>query len=328
MKMKRRPAIDGKIAIVTGASSGIGESTAREFARAGATTVLAARRIGRLERLADEIHKMGGIALPVQTDLTDLAQIAELVQRTVATFGRIDILANIAGWGNYDWFEELSPEDLRNYYEVNIIGMAQLIQHVIPTMKMQRAGFILNMSSYTSEIGTPPLNVYASTKYAVKGLNDALRRELLPWGITVIRIHPSAVSGTEFNQKAGRKSGSIKYRSIPIGRVSREAIARKIVKLVEHPRRALYYSRVYDVPVVLNQLLPEVLDWISAAWVRRHRKDEIPPANQIAPVHYKTSVPLSRVIGGTLLIALVIRLWQKRQAPPGYHRNGTDPIVK
>lgn len=312
MKMKRRPAIDGKIVIVTGASSGIGEATAREFARAGATTVLAARRLERLERLAKEIHKMGGSALPVRTDLTDLAQITDLVQKTLSTYGRIDVLANIAGWGNYDWLEELSAEDLRNYYEVNVIGMAQLIQQVIPIMKTQRSGYILNMSSYASEIGTPPLNVYASTKYAVKGLNDALRRELLPWGITVIRIHPSAVSGTEFNQKAGRKSGSIKYRSIPIGRVSREAIAQKIVQLVEHPRRALYYSRVYDIPVILNQLFPEILDWISAAWVRRQRKDEIPPANQIAPVHYKTSVPLWRVIGGFLLIALVVKLWGKK----------------
>lgn len=312
MKMKRRPAIDGKIAIVTGASSGIGEATAREFARAGATTVLAARRLERLERLAKEIHKMGGSALPVRTDLTDLAQITDLVQKTLSTYGRIDVLANIAGWGNYDWLEELSAEDLRNYYEVNVIGMAQLIQQVIPIMKTQRSGYILNMSSYASEIGTPPLNVYASTKYAVKGLNDALRRELLPWGITVIRIHPSAVSGTEFNKKAGRKSGSIKYRSIPIGRVSREAIAQKIVQLVEHPRRALYYSRVYDIPVILNQLFPEILDWISAAWVRRQRKDEIPPANQIAPVHYKTSVPLWRVIGGFLLIALVVKLWGKK----------------
>lgn len=312
MKMKRRPAIDGKIVIVTGASSGIGEATAREFARAGATTVLAARRLERLERLAKEIHKMGGSALPVRTDLTDLAQITDLVQKTLSTYGRIDVLANIAGWGNYDWLEELSAEDLRNYYEVNVIGMAQLIQQVIPIMKTQRSGYILNMSSYASEIGTPPLNVYASTKYAVKGLNDALRRELLPWGITVIRIHPSAVSGTEFNKKAGRKSGSIKYRSIPIGRVSREAIAQKIVQLVEHPRRALYYSRVYDIPVILNQLFPEILDWISAAWVRRQRKDEIPPANQIAPVHYKTSVPLWRVIGGFLLIALVVKLWGKK----------------
>ena len=236
----------------------------------------------------------------------------DLVQTTLSTYGRIDILANIAGWGNYDWFEELSTKDLRNYYEVNIIGMAQLIQQVIPVMKAQRSGYILNMSSYTSEIGTPPLNVYASTKYAIKGLNDSLRRELLPWGSTVIRIHPSAVSGTEFNKRAGRNPDSIKYRSIPIGRVSREVIARKIVQLVERPRRALYYSRVYDVPVVLNQIFPEILDWISAAWVRRKRKDEIPPIDQIAPVHYKASIPPWRIIVGFLVITLIMRFLRNK----------------
>src|SRR5512133_2362865 len=98
MEMNRRPAIAGKVVIVTGASSGIGESTAREFARAGAITVLAARRAERLERLQEEIEEMGGTALAVPTDLTELDQITRLVQTTLATFGRIDVLANIAGW--------------------------------------------------------------------------------------------------------------------------------------------------------------------------------------------------------------------------------------
>ena len=307
-----RPAIAGKIAIITGASSGIGEATAREFARAGAITVLAARRKERLDRLAKEICDAGGSTLPVPTDITDLSQIKNLVRRTLDEFGRIDILANIAGWGNYDWFEELEAEDLRKYFEVNVLGMAELIQQVIPVMKEQRSGFILNMSSYTSEIATPPLNVYASTKYAVSGLTDALRRELLPWGITVMRIHPSAVSGTEFNKNAGRKGGSIKYSSVPIGRISREVIARKIVQLVERPRRALYYSRIYDIPVILNQLFPEILDWISAAWVRRKRKDEMPPADQVATVHYKTSIPAWRIIVGFLIIAWIFRSPRKK----------------
>src|SRR5512132_2736950 len=95
MKMNRRAAIDGKVVIVTGASSGIGEATAREFAQAGAITVLAARRAERLERLQDEIEEMGGRALAIPTDLTDLAQIKHLVQKTLSTYGRIDVLANI-----------------------------------------------------------------------------------------------------------------------------------------------------------------------------------------------------------------------------------------
>lgn len=267
-----------KVAIITGASSGIGEETAREFARAGAIPVLAARRAHRLERLAEDIRAAGGAALPVPTDLTDPAQITQLVQTTLATFGRIDILANIAGWGHYDWFEKLSAEELRQQYEVNVLGLAELTRQVIPTMKAQRSGTILNMSSYASRIAVPPLTVYASTKYAVEGLTDGLRRELLPWGIKVIRIHPSGVTGTEFNEIAGR--GGIHYRSFPLGKVSRERVAQAIVRLVEQPRPAFFLSRLYDVPVAVNKLFPGLVDQLSAAWVHWKRRQEFRPPDQ------------------------------------------------
>ncbi|RPJ28660.1 MAG: SDR family oxidoreductase [Chloroflexi bacterium] len=311
MEMNRRSAIDGKVVIVTGASSGIGESTAREFARAGAITVLAARRAERLERLQKEIEEMGGQALAVPTDLTDLGQITDLVQITLSTFGRIDVLANIAGWAFYDWFEELSSDELRRTYEVNVIGLAELTRQVVPIMKTQRSGFILNMSSYTSRISVPPLTVYASTKYAIEGLSDGLRRALLPWGITVIRIHPSSVSGTEFNKRVMR-DGGVEYKPVPIGRISRERLARHIVGLIEKPRRALFISRVYDVPVLLNKLFPEVVDWVSTTWVRIKRKKELPPTEAIAPVHYSRSLSPWYFAGGLFILALVARLWRRK----------------
>ena len=311
--IKRRPAIDGKVVIVTGASSGIGESTALEFARAGAITVLAARRKERLKRLERKIEEMGGKALAVPTDLTALDQITNLVQTVLSTFGRIDVLANIAGWGFYDWLEELSAEELRRHYEVNVIGLAELSRQVIPTMKAQRSGFILNMSSYVSRISVPPLTVYASTKYAVEGLTDGLRRALLPWGITVIRIHPSSVSGTEFNKNVSRKDG-VEYRAVPIGRISRERLARHIVALVEKPRRALFISRIYDVPVLLNRLFPEFVDWTSATWVRRkHLQEHKPVPDAVTPVHYSSSFSPLQVVGGLSLFALVALFWRRKR---------------
>ncbi len=311
--MKRRPAIDGKVVIVTGASSGIGESTALEFARAGAITVLAARRKNRLKQLERKIEEMGGTALAVPTDLTVLDQITNLVQTVLSTFGRIDVLANIAGWGFYDWFEELSAEELRRHYEVNVIGLAELSRQVIPTMKAQRSGFILNMSSYVSRISVPPLTVYASTKYAVEGLTDGLRRALLPWGITVIRIHPSSVSGTEFNKNVSRKDG-VEYRAVPIGRISRERLARHIVALIEKPRRALFISRIYEVPVLLNRLFPEFVDWTSATWVRRkHIQEHKPVPDAVTPVHYSSSFSLLKFAGGLSLFALVTLLWRRNR---------------
>ncbi len=274
METKTWPAITGKVAIVTGASSGIGEATARELARAGAKTILAARRLGRLERLAEEIRAAGGTALPVRTDLTDQNQISSLIQVTLATFGRIDILANIAGWGHYDWFEELSNEDLRRPYEVNIIAMAELIRLVLPTMKTQRSGLILNMSSYASRIAVPPLTVYASTKYAVEGLSDGLRRELRPWGIKVVRIHPSAVSGTEFKAIA-ESNGGVQYASSPLGRVTRQYVARVILRAVERPRRAVFVGRLYDIAVFIHTFFPGFVDWASSTWVRWKRRKEL-----------------------------------------------------
>ena len=312
MKMNRRPAIDGKVAIVTGASSGIGESTARELAQAGAITVLAARRKERLQRLQKEIEEIGGIALAVPTDVTKLDEITNLVQTTLAAFGRIDILANIAGWAVYDWFEELSPDEVRIPFEVNVIGLAELTRQVIPTMKAQRSGFILNMSSYVSRIAVPPLTVYASTKYAVEGLTDALRRALIPWGITVIRIHPSSVTGTEFNQHVTR-GGTVKYAPVPIGRVSRERLARHIVRLIERPRRALFISRVYEVPVLLNRLFPEFIDWVSTNWVRRKRKNELPPSKNVAAVHYPNSYSLWQALGALSMFVLVAKLWRRNK---------------
>jgi len=279
MKIKIRPAISGKIAIVTGASSGIGEVTALEFASAGAKVVLAARRIDRLERLAETIRTAGGVALPVQTDVTIISQIRNLVQTTLATFGRIDILANIAGAGYYDWFEELSSENLREHYEVNVIGLAELTREVLPTMKVQRSGYILNMCSYSSVISAPPLTVYASTKYAVEGLTDGLRRELIPWGIKVMRIHPSGVTGTEFKEKAAR-DGGIQFRSISFGQISRERVARTLVNLVERPHPSVFLGRIYDIPAILNKLFPWTIDWASSIWVRLKQRQESKKGNK------------------------------------------------
>lgn len=310
MEIHRRPAIDGKVVIVTGASSGIGESVAREFARAGAITVLAARRAERLERLQREVQEMGGQALAIPTDLTDLDQITHLVRSTLAAYGRIDILANIAGWAIYDWLEELTSDELRRTYEVNIVGLAELTRQVIPTMKAQRSGFILNMSSYVSRISVPPLTVYASTKYAVEGLTDGLRRALLPWGITVIRIHPSSVSGTEFNRRVMR-DGTVQYRPVPFGRISRERLANHIVDLIEHPRRALFISRVYELPVLLNKFFPEIVDWVSATWVRHKQRKQVP--EDVAPVMYARSPYIWTLAGGLFIgLAIVARIWRRK----------------
>jgi short-subunit dehydrogenase len=141
-------------------------------------------------------------------------------------------------------------------------------------MKEQRTGIIINMSSYASKLSVPPLTVYSSTKSAIEALSDGLRRELAPWGIKVIRVHPSAVTGTEFKEKAVA-NGGVNYSTTAIGRVSREAVACRIIGLVENPRRSLYLGRIYDIPVIMNAVFPGLIDRFSGLFVRFHRRKEL-----------------------------------------------------
>lgn len=320
--MDNQRGLTGKVAIITGASSGIGEAAARAFARDGAAVVLVARRADRLERLAAEINARGGRALAVPTDVMDGAQVARLVQRAVDEFGRIDVLANIAGWGRYKWYESLTPEELRKQFEVNVLGMAELTRQVVPVMQRQRSGHILNMASYASRIAWPPLTVYSSTKYAVEGLSDGLRRELAPWGIRVTRVHPGGVTGTEYNAQAA-EAGGIRYTSIPIGRVSRERVAEELVKLVERPRRELLLGTGYGFAVFLNRRLPWLVDAAAYWWVNRKRRAELRRGTRaVHPARPSWPVTAAIALAG-LVWAMVLGMMLPRRAAPalaGYRR--------
>jgi len=302
-----RRRLAGLVAIVTGASAGIGQATARALARAGATVVLAARRAERLEQLAAEIEAEGGTALAVPTDLLVEAQITRLVATTAARFGRIDVLANIAGWGRYNWLEQLSAVDLRQQYEVNVIGTAELTRQVVPHMQRRRAGHIINMVSYASRIAVPPMTIYASTKYALEGFTDGLRRELAPWGIHVSRVHPAGVPGTEFNQQAAA-NGGVEYQSAPIGKVSKERVAAAVVRLVEHPRRSVFLGRSYEVAVLLNRYAPALVDAAMGLWVRHKRAAELAasaPEALPAPRRGAWWPGLARAAGAVLAVGAV-----------------------
>ena len=266
--------LQGMVVLVTGASAGIGEATARAFAAAGACVILAARRAERLHKLAAEIGRAGGQAFVAPTDLQDQGQISRLVRQSLDRYGRIDVLANIAGWGKYDWIDDTSAEDLRRHFDVNVIGLAELTRQVVPVMQRQRSGHILNMSSYSSRIAFPPMTLYAASKYAVEGFSDGLRRELAPWGIHVTRIHPSGVKGTEFNKKSDRRGG-VSVDFLALGRLSRERVANELVRLVLQPRRSLYLGRLLDAAVLANRLVPALVDAAASLYIRQKRRREL-----------------------------------------------------
>lgn len=274
--------LKGKVIIITGASSGIEEATAYELGAAGGNLVLAARRKTRLQKVARKISGQASSIMVVETDVTKPWQTERLVSRTTKKYGQIDVLLNIAGWGSYGWFEELKLGHIREQFEVNVFGAVHLIHQALPIMKKQRSGHIINMVSCASRMAVPPMTAYASTKYALEGLSDALRRELLPWGIRVSRIHPSGVTGTEFNKKASLRGG-VKFKSPGIGHVSREYVAKKIKQLILHPRPELMIGRLYDVPAFFNRYFPGIVDWVMAYYVRSLRKKELKAGKNKTP---------------------------------------------
>jgi len=318
LTIQPRPGVAGKVAIITGASSGIGETAARTFAEAGALVVLVARREDRLSDLAEEIQAQGGVALDLPTDLTNPDEIANLLQTTLDRFGRVDILANIAGWGKYDWIEELDPQELRNQYEVNVLSLAEMIRQVVPVMKRQRSGYIINMSSYAGRIATPPLTIYASTKSAVDSLTEGLRRELAPWGIYVMRIEAGGVPDTEFNPKAAQRGG-IRYRSLPIGRSTKEEVAETMLGLIENPRREVLMSRTYNLGAWINRNFPALMDFFTVRWVKRKRGQElkqVPDALSLQPARYSSLQSRILLMGaGMLLGAITVRALIHRARP-------------
>jgi len=275
----------GKVMIVTGASDGIGRELALQLGKRGALVVLTARREYLLEEAAAQIRAGGARALVVPADLCDADQIASLVTRTVQEFGRIDALINVAGVGWYDWIEEITAAELQQQFQTNVIGLAELIRQAVPIMKQQRSGHIINFSSYASRIAVPPLTIYASTKYAIEGLTDALRRELAPWGIHVTRVHPWAVD-TTFNEKAAQHGGIVFPDAagapvLAITGVTRAAVANSVIHALEHPVRAVYVTRwraVIEFVMLINHFLPGVVDFavrsnVEKMWLTHKEHD-------------------------------------------------------
>jgi NADP-dependent 3-hydroxy acid dehydrogenase YdfG len=186
--------IEGKVLVITGASSGLGEATARLLSAQGASVVLGARRVDRLQSLADELTGSGGKALAVATDVTHCEQVKRLVDAAVQTFGRIDVMINNAGIMPRAPLERLNIEDWNRTIDVNIKGVLYGIAAALPHMKQQKAGHIINVSSVAGHKVGPGFAVYAATKHAVRALSEGLRQEVKPYNIRTTVISPGAVA--------------------------------------------------------------------------------------------------------------------------------------
>src|SRR5271165_4770686 len=184
--------IKDKVVVITGASSGLGEAAARRLAKNGAKLVLGARRLERLQALAEEL-KLGGDAV-VRTDVTQRAEVKRLVDRAVQSHGRIDVIINNAGLMPLSPLERLKVDDWDRMIDVNIKGVLYGVAAALPHMKAQKSGHIINVSSVAGHKVRPGSTVYSATKSAVRVISEGLRQEVKPYNIRTTVISPGAIA--------------------------------------------------------------------------------------------------------------------------------------
>ncbi|RMF44205.1 MAG: SDR family oxidoreductase [Anaerolineae bacterium] len=254
------------VALITGASSGIGEAAAKEFARHGYRVALAARRQTRLQALAEEIRTFGSEALVVPADVSDPESVERMVQTTLDAWGQIDVLVNNAGFGRLRRLENLHPvDDIEAQVRVNVLGVMWASRAVLPHMKTRGSGHIINVSSVAGWVAMPGYSIYAATKFAVRGFTEALRREALPYGVRVSGLYPGPVA-TEFSQHIGvkRKTSTPAWMTL-----TSEYTARVLYGLVAHPRLGRIIPWWFTPVLWLNSHLPSLADWLITRQFRR-----------------------------------------------------------
>ena len=269
-----------QVVIITGASSGLGEASARRLARSGAKLVISARRAERLEALARELDPSGQRVLIVAADVTVDADRRRLVTAALRKFGRIDALVNNAGYGTRGPVEMVPVELIRRNFETNLFSLIALTQLVIPHLRERGAGRIVNIGSVAGRIARPLSSIYDSTKHALEAITDGLRGELAPFGIEVVLIRPGFIL-TEFVEAANKASEPVTENAGPyapyfegfrIGYQRAQKVAGQpddIARLVEKALTARRPAPRYAAPahakalLFLKWLLPgRVLDWI------------------------------------------------------------------
>jgi short-subunit dehydrogenase len=241
------PALTGEVAIVTGASSGIGAATARELGRRGATVVLAARRVGLLEAQVRSIREVGGEAIAIPADMADGSDVTMLAERTFAAFGRVDVLVNNAGAFWSTSLASSSPDQIARLAQVNLIGAMLLTRAVLPGMLERRHGAIISVGSLSGRVAMEPL--YSATKYGLRGFSLALRRQLTGTGISVSLVSPGNIN-TEMT------------RHIAARLPEPSLVATAIADLVRHPRREVIVPGRHYAIAWLEQALPTLADLV------------------------------------------------------------------
>ena len=263
----RKNTLTGKVAIITGASSGIGEATAYRLAREGMHLTLLARRQERLNRVAETIGNqpsLGGETrervLVYPADVRDRDALHQMVEMTLEKWGRVDILVNNAGFGYRSPVVDMDPLRLREILDVNVLAVIESTQAVLPVMIKQSSGHIINMASLAGFIGLPKSSAYSTTKYAVVGFTDGLYREVKRYGIRVTAFCPGFVA-TEFSPRLKKIQDRQPDAPRLPGVMSSSYVAERIVRVIRRPRRRVTLPPGWWLAVWIGQNFPFLADY-------------------------------------------------------------------
>jgi short-subunit dehydrogenase len=255
-----------KVVLITGASSGIGRATALELASPEITLILVARRLELLEALEAEVRQIGGAATSIQADLSVPGNVDRMIDCALERHGKIDVLINNAAVGYFGTVANMSREVMGEILALNFTAPVIAIQRVLPVMKAEGRGHIINVSSVVGKRGLPLSGIYCASKFALGGISESLRVELREEDIHVSLVYPVATE-TDFFDAVHR--GDVKGEFSPVGYVQpARDVAKAIARCIRRPRAEVYPYRRTRLLVWFNALFPTVIDRVMTSYVR------------------------------------------------------------
>ncbi|HST20368.1 MAG TPA: SDR family oxidoreductase [Blastocatellia bacterium] len=273
--------INEQVVVITGASSGIGRTTARMFAAAGARLVLGSRNAESLNEIVHEIAEAGGVAHAIPTDVTEREHVEQLADAALNYFGRIDTWVNNAGISIIATFDKLTDEEIRRIMDVNFMGAVYGIQAALPRMRAQAEGTIINVASIAGKRAIPLQSIYSASKFAIVGLGESLRAELAsePAQINICTICPPSIN-TPFFDHALTKEGFAPKPMAPV--YEPEAVAEAIISCAENPQREVLIGSAGKMLTLFNTVAPGLADWfMGKAGVSGQLTDEPKSSSEV-----------------------------------------------
>ncbi|WP_169086972.1 SDR family NAD(P)-dependent oxidoreductase [Paenibacillus sp. PL91] len=252
-----------KVIFISGASSGIGALTAIRLAERGAIPVLTGRNARKLEEISGAIK---GKHSYYQMDVTDNEQVKQTVEAVIAKYGKIDVLLNNAGYGQFEYFMSMNVESFEQMMDTNYMGIVRCTKAVIPHMVKQGSGQIVNIASLAGKIGTAKSTSYTATKHAVLGFTNSLRMELREHGIQVSAVNPGPIDTPFFS--LADPSGSY-VKNVNWFMMKPEYVVKRIVRLIERRKAELDLPGTAAIGIKLYQLLPRTIDMLFGGLINR-----------------------------------------------------------